>query len=242
MGSVVDNRGDLFSTGAILHELLAGQSPFARATALDTMRAVAAGEATPLPPVIVVPIEVRALLDALLAVDRQARPPDAEAALRALRPLLARCPTVDEVVRRLLADPRAFANAGMVEDDTVAGDALSGEELLGGATRDIEALAAGFDEDAVVPAPRPAPRPTPPFAAPPPTSSSPTVSPGASTSLPSSTPTSFEASSSPTVASSSAAVARAPARPSSLSRAVLMGFVVVLLVGGLALVALRLGR
>jgi serine/threonine-protein kinase len=168
MGEAVDNRSDLFSTGAILHELLTGRSPFVRGSPLETMRAVAAGHATPLPPVVVVPDAVRTLHDAVLAVDRQARPPDAEAALRILRPLLAHCPPIDDVIHRLLAEPRAFADAAAGSDETAAGsddtaaaDANVGDALLAGPTSDIELQAAGFDDDPVIPAPRPPPRATP---------------------------------------------------------------------------------
>lgn len=233
-GGTIDNRSDLFSTGAILCELLAGQSPFVRGTALETMRAVANGQATPLPPVVAVPAEVRTLLDALLAVDRQARPPDAEAALRVLRPLLDRCPRVDEVVRRLLADPRAFADVGIADvgiaDDTVAGGA--GDDLLTGATRDIEALAAGFDDDAPFAAQRPATRPTPPG--------------GTSRSVPPVPPVPPVPSSTPGAGVSAGPKTALPARvPTAtrprLPRAVIVGLAAVFIVG-LALGVLWPGR
>jgi serine/threonine-protein kinase len=187
LGGDIDNRSDLFSTGAILFELLSGQSPFVRATALDTMRAVAAGDAAPLPATIVMPDAVRELLDALLQVDRDRRPPDAEAALRMLRPLLAHCPPVDEVVKSLLADPQAFAGGDAFEEPTVAGEAIGDArlgEVLTGSTEDIETLAAGFDDDLPRPSHPPAaadplPAPPPSVAGPPPASASPLTTPPA---------------------------------------------------------------
>jgi len=236
MGEAVDTRSDLFSTGAILHELLTGQSPFARGTALETMRAVAAGDATPLPPVVVVPGAVHTLRDALLAVDRKARPPDAEAALRVLRPLLAHCPPVDDVIRRLLADPRAFADAAAVADDMVAADATVGDELLAGPTRDIESLAAGFDDDPVIPAPRPPPRappaPATTFALPPSTTPPPPVTPSPP---PVTAPT-------PGAAPAALPASVAPTPPSEGRRAAVLGFTVVLIVGVVVLVGLWLRR
>jgi serine/threonine protein kinase len=212
LGAPIDNRSDLFSTGAILYELLAGQAPFARASALDTMRAVAAGDAAPLPPVVVVPDAVRHLLQALLEVAPQRRPPDAEAALRVLRPFLTRCPPIEEVVRRLLSDPRAFVEVAPADDSTVAGDAplAASADMLGGPTRDIEALAAGFDDGDVAPVTPRAPPPALP-------TSAPALSLSPSSSLPVLAPT-----------------APRPTRPGRF-RAAASGFGAVLIVGALVL-------
>lgn len=87
----------------------------------------------------------------------------------------------DEVVKGPLADPQAFAGSDPLEVPTIAGDETSDRsEVLAGATRDIEALAAGFDDD-LHPPPRPPaaasvlPPPPPSSAGPPTTSASPTA-------------------------------------------------------------------
>ena len=138
-GAVVDERSDLFSTGVLLYHLVSGQNPFARPSAAETMAAVARADVPPLPPVVRLPAVAAHLLEGLLARAPDARPPDAAAALRALTPLLARLPSVDVVVRRLLADPRAFAGVGFVDidanDSTVA-------ESVGGSDDDHSAFGA----------------------------------------------------------------------------------------------------
>jgi len=115
LGGDVDARGDLFSAGIVLYHLLAGENPFVRATPLETMRAIAQAEVPALPPA-ALPPSLRHLLAALLASNRDARPPDAEGVLRALRPFLEALAPADGVVRALLRDPRAYVGYAALED------------------------------------------------------------------------------------------------------------------------------
>ncbi len=116
-GAVVDERSDLFSTGVLLYHLVSGHNPFARASVQETMAAVARADVPALPPVVRLPAAAARLLEALLARAPDARPPSAAAALATLQPLLMRMPAVEVVVRRLLADPRAFAGVGIADVD-----------------------------------------------------------------------------------------------------------------------------
>ncbi len=117
MGGVVDERSDLFSCGLLLHFLLGGKNPFARSSVAETMAAMSRGEVPALSSSVRVPVRLRRMLEALLSPVPAARPPDAAHALAALAPLLVRLLPVDEVVRRLLANPAAFAGVGIVDDE-----------------------------------------------------------------------------------------------------------------------------
>jgi serine/threonine protein kinase len=118
-GSVVDERSDLFSCGLLLHFLLTGKNPLARTSVAETMTAMARGDVPALPATVRVPQRVRRLLEALTAPTPAARPASAAEALAALQPLLSKLQPVDEVVRRLLRNPLAFAGVGIVDDDDV---------------------------------------------------------------------------------------------------------------------------
>ena len=129
---VIDARSDLFSTGVLLYHLVSGHNPLLRSSLPETLAAVARAEIPALPPVVRLPTAVTRLLEALLAHAVEARPPDAASALRALQPVLARMPSVDVVIKRLLADPRAFAGVGVVDfdadDSTVAESASTSDD------------------------------------------------------------------------------------------------------------------
>lgn len=121
-GGVVDERTDLFSCGLLLHFLLGGKNPFARHTVAETIAAMSRGEVPALAPTVRLPARVRRVLEALLSPVPSARPPDAAHALAALTPLLVRLLPVEEVVRRLLQNPAAFAGVGIVDDEDEESD------------------------------------------------------------------------------------------------------------------------
>src|SRR5262245_35481326 len=73
-GFVADPRSDLFSLGVVLYEMIAGRTPFERATSTDTVVAILEHE----PPLLSrympgAPAELTALVGRLLAKDRSAR-------------------------------------------------------------------------------------------------------------------------------------------------------------------------
>lgn len=87
----LDIRSDLYAAGAVLHYLLTKKPPVEGTQYLDYVRHFSSGR-RPAPPSRPLPIELQEFLDALLAIDRDARPRTAqEAASRA-----------DEILTRLL--------------------------------------------------------------------------------------------------------------------------------------------
>ncbi len=85
MGTAVDHRADLYALGILLHEMLAGETPFHD----DDLMAVLARQMTapppPLPPS--VPPALRAVVDQLLAKRPEERPPNADAVVAGLAPI-----------------------------------------------------------------------------------------------------------------------------------------------------------
>ncbi|KAA0252092.1 MAG: serine/threonine protein kinase [Acidobacteria bacterium] len=99
---------DLFSTGVMLYECLAGRNPFETDNPATTLRQIL----DLVPPSLfavdpTIPAEVELLLDRLLAKDAARRPPSAEAAARETDALLATLSDGPpaEAFRKLLADP-----------------------------------------------------------------------------------------------------------------------------------------
>ncbi len=133
LGGDTDARADLFATGLLLYEMLVGTNPFVRGSREETMGAIARAEVPALPQGLRLPIRLRALLEALLAPARDARPPDARAVLDVIEPFLSQCPPVQEVVKRLLKDPTAWRDAPDVDDD---GDRTVGEDVEGAVALD----------------------------------------------------------------------------------------------------------
>ena len=102
-GAPLDARSDLFSLGCLLYAMLAGDSPFARASTVQAIRAVAEEEIGPirhkLPQV---PAPVGALIERLLNKQPKDRPPNARAVVEELRTL------------ELIAQPTAGLPAGLM--------------------------------------------------------------------------------------------------------------------------------
>jgi len=89
-GGAVDARSDIFSFGALLHELLSGRPPFRRATIVETLHAVLKDSAPPLPPLegAAGQADLQRILDKCLAKDPAQRyqgAPDLVVDLRAAR-------------------------------------------------------------------------------------------------------------------------------------------------------------
>jgi hypothetical protein len=82
--SRADVRSDVFSLGAILHELLAHEPAYEGADVMEIYQAVQEGRRRPLPPA--VPARLARVVDACLSVDPARRPPDVSAILRMLEP------------------------------------------------------------------------------------------------------------------------------------------------------------
>lgn len=94
MGEPVDARADLYAVGVMLHEMITGKPPFDGDAII-----VIAKQVNEAPPPLVSPHgegavtpELRALVDALLAKDREQRPADANAAVQLLDRAVASLP------------------------------------------------------------------------------------------------------------------------------------------------------
>jgi serine/threonine protein kinase len=87
-GEDVDGRGDLFSLGVVLYELLTGQTPFAAASTAEMLAAILHDEAPPLTRFAPdAPRELERIVARLLARSRADRYPDAARLLRDLKTL-----------------------------------------------------------------------------------------------------------------------------------------------------------
>src|SRR5262249_61279832 len=84
-GGPVDERGDLFSLGCVLYEMLTGSAPFAGRDVLSVLHKLANYQPpSPLQVVPALPAALSDLVMRLLARDPAARPPSARAAAAAL--------------------------------------------------------------------------------------------------------------------------------------------------------------
>ncbi|KIG16452.1 Serine/threonine-protein kinase pkn2 [Enhygromyxa salina] len=86
-GEIVDARTDIYATGVILYELLAGHPPFISTDPVTLLRMQLASEPPALP--LRVPVALRELVADLLIKDRDRRVPDAITAITAIEAALA---------------------------------------------------------------------------------------------------------------------------------------------------------
>ncbi len=85
-GAPLDARSDLFSLGCLLYAMLAGESPFARANTILSIRAVAEEEAAPIRHKLPhVPTPISALIHRLLAKQPKDRPASARGVVEEIR-------------------------------------------------------------------------------------------------------------------------------------------------------------
>jgi serine/threonine-protein kinase len=90
-GGELDSRSDLFSFGALLYEMLTGKAPFRGKNALETLKRVLAENPLPLRGVRPdLPAALGAVVDRLLAKDREARPHSARSVASVLAGIEAR--------------------------------------------------------------------------------------------------------------------------------------------------------
>jgi serine/threonine-protein kinase len=115
-GDPADARSDLFSFGVLLYELFAGLSPFAAATARETVRNILQHRPSPVHEVVSgLPLDLSDLVDHLLEKDSALRPRDAQEVASRLRRLAGESTAAGEAT--LLGDtldlspPRATAPA-----------------------------------------------------------------------------------------------------------------------------------
>ncbi len=128
--SAVDARTDIWSLGAVMHELLTGQAPFDRGGIAMVIRAVCAEPYRP-PERADLPPELRAILVRCLAKRRSERFEDAAAVGRAFQPLVRTATaqvSVDRIVRR-----------GSGAPPPAIGGALRYEEMLSSTAREEDA-------------------------------------------------------------------------------------------------------
>ena len=124
---------DLYSTGIVLYEMLAGRTPFAGGHPLAVLRRQV--EQAP-PPVPGVPGELWAQIESLLAKDPRARPESAAAALNRLAPLQASLAGLAALPPMPDRGPEAVTHPGAREDrvtsagTTVSPDGGSGATVL----------------------------------------------------------------------------------------------------------------
>lgn len=87
LGRRVDHRADLYSTGAVLYELLCGEPPFRGRTQMEVLGAVLQNRYTRIASHAPhVPAELEALIDSLLQPSAHDRPADADAVAACLAP------------------------------------------------------------------------------------------------------------------------------------------------------------
>lgn len=84
--NLVGPPADVFSLGCLLHAMFTGESPFAAATVTASLQRVGMGQRTPAPNHL--GAEVRNLLDLLLQRNPESRPPNGEAVLALVQPML----------------------------------------------------------------------------------------------------------------------------------------------------------
>ena len=189
-GDTVDVRTDVYSTGVMLFEMLAGKRPFAGKSQADILRAVIAGKSTPLAtaaPDLVVPDPLVAVISRAMANEQADRFPDMTAMIAALeeavtgvaRPLQPAPASAPSLVREAtdftpsMHETQPAIRAARESRRTLGLAVLAVCSLgvlawIAAALRASPPPAEPAPAPTVVAAPAPAPEPTPPPPEPPP--------------------------------------------------------------------------
>jgi len=139
-GRRVDARSDVFSFGAVLHEMLTGQAPFARPSAPSTLAAILRDE----PPAIEgLPRELEILLARCLRKDPERRFQsigDVRVTLEEIAEELASGASATRSIARPRRRPLRWAIVSLAAIVLLAGGAWLGRQLLRKAPRELTAV------------------------------------------------------------------------------------------------------
>jgi len=112
-GVPADHRSDLFSLGAMLHEMLSGQHPFRRSTTADTVSAILRDDPTPFPEALPVPASLEHIVRHCLEKEPAARFQSASDLAFALEASLSGSGSAPTAARRAGPTRAAIATLGL---------------------------------------------------------------------------------------------------------------------------------